>query len=256
MGLVAVGGAIVAGVMPQDAIPLRAAAEGGVNGPDILDHRRVGGAGVLEIHRPLHRGIVEVLHADAPHAQAALGIGPGQRVLLALRVQLLRRALQLPLAQELRRGAPAVFEREGRLRRIRLARLADQRQVAQPQLPPVGQHDLCVRPVRLVAGDAVAAVAHFQGELAGPIQRHIDGNSRHAFAHERRAECLLAVDLHREDHAAPTAGGLLIAVHAGNGAERFARPGQAHHDLADGVAIQAAGIFLVHDLHGLAPPRR
>ena len=174
MGLVAVRRAVVAGVMAQDAIALGAAGEGGVNGPDILDHRRVRRAGVLEIQRPLHRRIVEVLHADAAHAQAALGIGPGQRVLFALRVQLLRRALQLPLAQEFRRGPPAVFEREGRLRGIRLARLADQRQVAEPQLPPVGQHHLRVRPVRLIAGDAVAAIADFQRELARPVQRHVD----------------------------------------------------------------------------------
>ena len=102
MRLVAVRRAQIAGVMAQDAIALSAAAEGGVNRLDILDHGRVGRAGVLEIDRPLDRGIVVVLDADAAHAQTALGVAPVQGELFALVIQLLRLALQLPLAQELR----------------------------------------------------------------------------------------------------------------------------------------------------------
>src|SRR5208282_768321 len=110
MRLVAVRRAQVASMVPQDAVSLGAAAEGGVNRLDILNDRRISRAGVLEIHRPLDRRIVVVLHADAARAQAALGVGPGQGVLVPLLIQLLRLALQLPLAQELRRRPPAVLE--------------------------------------------------------------------------------------------------------------------------------------------------
>src|ERR1019366_10040416 len=108
MGLVAVRRAVVAGVMAQDAIAPGAAAERGVNRLDVLDYRRLGSAGVLEIHRPLDRGIVPVLHADTADAQAALRVAPVQCVLLPLVIQLRRVALQLPLAQELRRGPPVI----------------------------------------------------------------------------------------------------------------------------------------------------
>src|ERR1035437_8691682 len=102
IGLVTVRRAQVSLVMAQDAIALRTAAERGVDRLDILDDRRVGGASVLEIHRPLDRGIVMVLHADTAHGQAALGIFPTKRELFSLFIQLLRLARQPPLAQEFR----------------------------------------------------------------------------------------------------------------------------------------------------------
>src|ERR1700690_3956082 len=110
MRLVAVRRAQVPRVVPQDAIALRPAAERRVYGLDVLDDRRIGGPGVLEIYRPLDSGIVVVLDANAAHAQTALGISPGQGLLLPLVIQLLRLALQLPLSQELRGGTPAIDE--------------------------------------------------------------------------------------------------------------------------------------------------
>jgi len=81
-------------------------------GDDETEHRRLDQAGrdvlvlgeidgVLEIDRPLHRRIVVVLHADTADAQTTLRVSPAQGVLFALVVQLLRAALELPLAQEL-----------------------------------------------------------------------------------------------------------------------------------------------------------
>ena len=198
---------------------LRAAAERGVYGPDLLDHRRIGGAGVLEMHRPLDGWIVTVLDAYVTHAQTALGIAPGQGVLLPLVIQLLRLALQLPLAQEFRRGTPPIDEREGRLRRIRLALLIEQRQVAQPELSAIGQHHLCVRPIRLVARDAIARIANLQRKLAGTVQRYVNWHPRNALAYDLGTESFLPADVHGEDHASASAGGLFVAVHARNGAE-------------------------------------
>jgi hypothetical protein len=65
----------------QDEFTVITAVEPRIEGLNILQNRRGGAAGVLEVKRPLHHGEVAILHGDTTHHQTALWVGVSERVL-------------------------------------------------------------------------------------------------------------------------------------------------------------------------------
>ena len=82
----------------------------------------------------------------------------------ALRSCRLRASFQLPRRQQFTRGLSSVIERKERIRGNRLFRFRD-RQITQPKDRSVLQGHAGIRPVRLIAGNAVARVSYFKREF-------------------------------------------------------------------------------------------
>ena len=71
-----------------------------------------------------------------------------------------------------------------------------------------------------------------------------------------RAKRRLAADVDREDDAAASAAGLVVAVHADDGREALARRRQPDDHLAHGMAVESAGELLAGDRSAACPPGR
>ena len=85
-----------------------------IEGLDIFEDRRVLLAGVLEAQHPVGRRVSLIDHYVARHAQAGLGIGPGD-VMLRLGGQVFLLSRVLPVPEKLVRRLAAIRERERRL---------------------------------------------------------------------------------------------------------------------------------------------
>ena len=194
-------------VVMQRELALLAAAEPRVDGLDVRQQGRVGGARVPEVQRPFDGGKVVILDGHGPDDQSGLGVGVGEGVLGALVVELAMLAFRPPLCEQSGGGSAVVDKRERRVGR-RAGVLVDERQVSQPDDRAVVQDGLRLGPVRLIAGNAVARIADFQGEFGGPAEVHADRDAGHALAQHLRTERLLASDADGEHDAAPAADGL------------------------------------------------
>jgi len=248
MGLIAVGRAVVARVMVQRELALRVALEAGVEGLERLQDGRLRSARVFHEHGPLHHREITVLDGHAADRQAGPGIGQREGMLGAVPVELSGSVLAIPGLQQLRRGLAVEGEGKEGLRGVRAALRRKNRQLAEPRGGAVGQGDLGVDPGRLVAGDPVARVAHFEQKLRSAVQLDADGRRRHAFVEHGGAEGLFAGYVDRADDAPAPRDRHVVAVDAHRGGEDLARPGQAHGDPAVGVAVEAAGVDLAAEL--------
>ena len=168
------------------------------------------------------------------------------------------RPLRLPPIQQVGGGRAAIEERErGRHRWPRHA-LVHEGQLIEPEDRAVGHLDASIRPVGLVAGDAVTAIGHLEGEgrRAAEVARDLDRGR--ALPHEGRLpERLIGHD--SECHRAPAAEGVAVAVDTHRGEEASRRPGEPHDDPAvcmgedaPVVALAAEGqgsVVAAHQLH-------
>ena len=135
-----------------------------VEGLDAFQDGRVFLAGVSKSHDPFDGRKIAEFHAHATDDQPASSGRCTSRCVRSFGRQCFARNARSA-------NCPRVWRAGCRRRRRKTAarcRMPDalpkQRQIGQPQRAAVGQLHLGVGPIRLIAGDAVAAVAHFERE--------------------------------------------------------------------------------------------
>ena len=159
--------------------------ETNVQGLDVGDDGRIRRPAVLEVQRPFDGREIVVFRRHPAERQFGFWVGPSPGSHRPLVVELLDLAIQPPCREQCGRGLAVVAEREGQIRgdRRRLLSLND-RQIPQPQDTTVRQRDLRIRPVRLIAGDAVAGVTNFQQKFRRTPEVDIDSLGRHPLMHD------------------------------------------------------------------------
>ncbi len=150
----------------QEKLAVVAAGEPHVQCLDVLQDRCRLLAGILEVQRPLHGGKIVILDRHAANHEARLGIGINDGPLGSGLIELLGCTLDLPGLEQFRRRPPAVGEGEERFAGLHHRRPERRWQLIEPDRAAVGQRDLRVGPVGLIAIDSVAAVADFQKKRA------------------------------------------------------------------------------------------
>ena len=253
--LIALRDAPVAFVAVERELALRAALEPRVQRLEVLQDRGVNLAGVLEEDGPLCYREVSVFNRDAPDFQARAGIGPGERVLGAGGIQFLPDSLLRPHRQQFIGGVPVIDEGKGQRAgpldggRGLLRAAISQGHITEPELFPVRQRHLGVGPIGLVPANAVAGIADLQRECVrtGQINDHLAPRS--AIAHYLGLERHLVTHLDREAYASLAVCCVVVVIEADHSGEAFAGGGKPHFHFADGMAVEAARVFLVADAH-------
>jgi len=230
MGLVAVGCAVIAGVMMKAELTRVGTHPRRIERLNVREDGRVAGTRVLETERPLERWKAGVGDRDAADLQACRSVGPRERPFRTPLVERPRASLELPRRQELERGFAVVHERERRFVRVRVTLLRRARgQVRKPDLAAVHERDLRVHPVAVIARDAIGRLFRREHEPRRAGQIDLDGLAGHALAHDARTELLHAPDADGEVDAAlpPLVSSLLSmptrAVNSAPGPGRITR---------------------------------
>ena len=105
----------------------------------------------------------------------------------------------------------------------------------------------------MVPADAVAGIADLQRECVRAGQVNIHLAARSAVAHDLGLEGHLVLHLDGEDHAPLAVRRVVVVIQADHSREALAGAGKAHLHFADGVAVEAARVFLVADAHAFVP---
>ncbi|OPZ96030.1 MAG: hypothetical protein BWY71_02045 [Planctomycetes bacterium ADurb.Bin412] len=188
-------------IIRQDKGILGLAGDIHIQGLDIFQNRAVLGTGVFQIHHPFHRRKIQIPDSLAADLQAGIGVRIFLDILFPPIPKIFRTSFYFESRNDIRKSL-AVINKRKRCGNREAFFLFPDFQIPQPDLPPVLQRNLCLRPVRPVKRNIIAAVSRLQNEFFCSPQVHFHRDRLVAAPQHLRPELRLAVHRHRKNHAA------------------------------------------------------